>query len=121
MGTEVYVPLVLMFAIGLGFGVVSLIGSRIIGPRRVNRAKIDPYECGIEPPPEGSAPKRFPIKFYLTAMLFIVFDIEIMFLIPWAVYHDVLGLFGFWAVAMFISALFIAYAYEWRRGGLEWD
>jgi NADH-quinone oxidoreductase subunit A len=118
---EVYVPVVIMLAIGGGFGVVSVIASRIAGPRRRNRAKEDPYECGIEPAPTTSSPTKFPVKFYLTAMLFIVFDIEIIFLVPWAVHHDVLGIFGFWAVLMFIAALFVAYAYEWRRGGLDWD
>jgi NADH-quinone oxidoreductase subunit A len=118
---EVYVPVVIMFAIGLGFAIVSVVASRIAGPRRVNRAKSDPYESGIEPAPVSAGSTRFPVKFYLTAMLFIVFDIEIIFLVPWAIHHDVLGVFGFWAVVMFIAALFIAYAYEWRRGGLDWD
>jgi len=118
---QVYIPVVIMFAIGLGFGVVSVVASRITGPHRKNRAKYDPYECGIEPAPTTAGPTKFPVKFYLTAMLFIVFDIEIIFLVPWAVHHDVLGIFGFWAVLMFIAALFVAYAYEWRRGGLDWD
>ncbi|GAB3224596.1 NADH-quinone oxidoreductase subunit A [Glycomyces halotolerans] len=118
---EVYVPVVIMFAIGLGFAIVSVVASRIAGPMRRNRAKSDPYECGIEPAPTSAGATKFPVKFYLTAMLFIVFDIEIIFLVPWAVHHDVLGIFGFWAVVMFIGALFVAYAYEWRRGGLDWD
>jgi NADH-quinone oxidoreductase subunit A len=64
---------------------------------------------------------RFPVKFYMTAMLFIVFDIEMIFLIPWAVSFDQLGLFGLGAMTLFIGTIFVAYAYEWRRGGLEWD
>lgn len=118
---ELYVPVVVMFAIGLGFAIVSMLGARLAGPRRPNRAKYEPYECGIEAAPEVAGGTRFPIKFYLTAMLFIVFDIEIMFLIPWAVYHDVLGLFGLWAMTLFVGTLFITFAYEWRRGGLDWN
>ena len=92
-----------------------------VGPKRYNRAKLDAYECGIEPTPQPVGGGRFPIKFYLTAMLFIVFDIEIIFLYPWAVAFDALGVFGLVEMVLFIVTVFVAYAYVWRRGGLDWD
>ena len=116
-----YVPLLVMFVLAFGFVVVSVVSAALIGPKRYNRAKLDSYECGIEPTPQPMGGGRFPVKFYLTAMLFIVFDIEMIFLIPWAVAFDALGLFGLVEMALFIGTVFVAYAYVWRRGGLEWD
>ena len=92
-----------------------------VGPRRYNKAKLDFYECGIEPTPQPLGPNRFPIKYFLTAMLFIVFDIEIIFLYPYAVANKMLGLFGLVEIILFIVTVFAAYAYVWRRGGLDWD
>ena len=117
-----YLPLVLMFALAAGFALFSVTAAPYIGPRRYNRAKLDAYECGIEPSPQpvvGGG--RMPVAYYLTAMLFILFDIEMVFLIPWAVAFDSLGLFGLVEMALFIGTVFVAYAYVWRRGGLEWD
>ena len=116
-----YVPILVMFVLASGFVAVSVAGASLIGPKRYNRAKLDAYECGIEPTPQPMGGGRFPVKFYLTAMLFIVFDIEMIFLIPWAVAFDRLGLFGLIEMALFIGTVFVAYAYVWRRGGLEWD
>ena len=95
--------------------------SAFIGPKRYNRAKLDSYECGIEPTPQPVGGGRFPVKYYITAMLFIVFDIEIVFLYPWAVHFDALRLFGLVEMVLFIATVFVAYAYVWRRGGLDWD
>src|SRR5918998_994938 len=116
-----YVPIVVLFALAAAFAFASVTVAPFVGPRRYNRAKLDAYECGIEPTPHRIGGGRFPVKFYLTAMLFIVFDIEIIFLYPWAVSFDALGLFGFVEMVLFIVTVFIAYAYVWRRGGLEWD
>ena len=116
-----YVPILVLFAIGAGFAVFSVLAGSLSGPKRYNRAKLDAYECGIEPTPQPMGGGRFPVKFYLTAMLFIVFDIEMIFLIPWAVAFDQLGLFGLVEMTLFIGTVFVAYAYVWRRGGLEWD
>jgi len=102
----------------LTFGVVA---AALTGPKRYNRAKSDAYECGIEPSPQAAGGGRFPVKYFLTAMLFIVFDIEIVFLYPWAVAFDQLGLFGLVEMVLFIGTVFVAFAYVWRRGGLEWD
>ena len=91
------------------------------GPERYNRAKLDSYECGIEPTPQPVGGGRFPVKYYITAMMFIVFDIEIVFLYPWAVHFDSLKAFGLVEMVLFIATVFVAYAYVWRRGGLDWD
>jgi NADH-quinone oxidoreductase subunit A len=116
-----YLPIVAMFALATGFAVFSVGIAGFIGPKRYNRAKLDAYECGIEPTPQPIGSGRFPVKFYLTAMLFIIFDIEIIFLYPWAVANSQLGVFGLVEMALFIGTVFIAYAYVWRRGGLDWD
>ncbi|CAB4672653.1 unannotated protein [freshwater metagenome] len=116
-----YVPILVIGAIGFGFAAISLVIAAITGPKRFNRAKAQAYECGIEPSPQALEGGRFPIKYFLTAMLFIIFDIEIVFLYPWAVTFDKLGVFGLVEMGIFISTVFVAYAYVWRRGGLEWD
>jgi NADH-quinone oxidoreductase subunit A len=119
-----YVPILVLGAIATAFAIFSVGVARFVGPRRYNRAKQLAYECGIDPvpnPSEGDRPSaRFPVKFYLTAMLFIVFDIEIVFLYPWAVHLGALGTFGLLAMALFLVNVTVAYAYEWRRGGLTW-
>ncbi len=114
-------PILVIGAIGFGFALISIILAAVIGPKRYNRAKAQAYECGIEPSPQAAGGGRFPVKYFLTAMLFIIFSIEIVFLYPWAVTFDQLGLFGLVEMAIFIGTVFIAYAYVWRRGGLEWD
>ena len=117
-----YIPMVGLFALAAAFALFSVAAAPFIGPRRHNRAKLDAYECGIEPSPQpvvGGG--RMPVAYYLTAMLFILFDIEMVFLYPWAVANDSLGVFGLVEMVVFIATVFIAYAYVWRRGGLEWD
>ena len=116
-----YLPIIVLFVLAFGFAAFSVGAATITGPKRYNRAKYDAYECGIEPTPQPMGGGRFPIKFYLTAMLFIVFDIEIIFLYPWAVAFGKLGVFGLVEMVLFILTVFVAYAYVWRRGGLEWD
>jgi NADH-quinone oxidoreductase subunit A len=116
-----WVPIAWLGGIAFGFAVFSVVMGSFTGPRRYNRAKLQAYECGIEPTPQPVGGGRFPVKYYLTAMLFIVFDIEIVFLYPWAVAFDQLGLFGLVEMVLFIATVFVAFAYVWRRGGLEWD
>jgi NADH-quinone oxidoreductase subunit A len=122
---HLYTPILVLGAIAAAFGVGSVGIALLVGPRRYNKAKMEAYECGIEPVPETAAAhavgQRFPIKYYLTAMLFIVFDIEIVFLYPWAVAFDSLGLFALVEMLLFMVVVFVAYAYVWRRGGLNWD
>jgi NADH-quinone oxidoreductase subunit A len=116
-----YMPIVLLFVLALGFAGFSVGIAPFTGPKRFNRVKLDSYECGIEPTPQPVGPQRFPIKYFLTAMLFIVFDIEIIFLYPYAVANGALGLFGLVEMVIFIVTVFIVYMYVWRRGGLDWD
>jgi NADH-quinone oxidoreductase subunit A len=118
---EVYLPILVLGILGLAFGAFGVFGGFLIGPQRYNRAKLDAYECGIEPTPQPMGGGKFPIKYYLTAMLFIVFDIEIVFLYPFAVAFDQLRLFGLIEMVLFIVTVLVVYGYVWRRGGLEWD
>jgi NADH-quinone oxidoreductase subunit A len=118
---ELYTPVLALGLLAAGFAVFSVIMSAVVGPKRYNRAKLDSYECGIEPTPQPVGGGRFPVKYYITAMLFIVFDIEIIFLYPWAVAFDSMAVFGLVEMVLFILTVFVAYAYVWKRGGLEWD
>ncbi len=124
---NLYLPILVLGALAAAFAVFSVVAASIAGPSRYNRAKLEAYECGIEPTdhpvsgPHAAAGQRFPVKYYLTAMLFIVFDIEIVFLYPWAVAYDGLGVFALVEMVLFVAAVFVAYAYVWRRGGLNWD
>ncbi len=119
--TNPYVPLLFFLAIGAGFAIFSVCIAPITGPRRYNRAKMDAYECGIQPSPQAAGGGRVPIKYFLTAMLFIIFDVESVFLYPFAVAFGGLGLFALVEMVLFIVTVFVAYAYVWRRGGLDWD
>jgi NADH-quinone oxidoreductase subunit A len=117
-----YLPLLLLFLLAGAFAVFSALLGPLLGPRRYNRAKLEAYECGIEPSPQpvvGGG--RVPVAYYLTAMLFILFDIEMVFLYPFAVAADALGFFGLVEVFLFIATVGFAYAYVWRRGGLDWN
>ena len=116
-----YLGIVILLALAAGFVALTIVTSLLVGPGRYNRAKYDSYECGIEPTPQPVGGGRFPVKYFITAMLFIVFDIEIIFLYPWALAFDSMGLFGLVEMAIFIGTVFVAYAYVWRRGGLDWD
>jgi NADH-quinone oxidoreductase subunit A len=118
-----YVPILAMAVLAAGFAVFSVVGSSLVGPKRFNRAKLDAYECGIEPSVQAMGGGRVPVKFYITAMLFIVFDIEIIFLYPWAVAfsQSARSVFLLVEIVTFLATVFVAYAYVWRRGGLEWD
>ncbi|MDQ0377691.1 NADH-quinone oxidoreductase subunit A [Amycolatopsis thermophila] len=121
-GLEMYLPLVMLFVLAAGFAVFSVLLGPLVGPRRYNRAKQMAYECGIEPSPQplvGGG--RMPVAYYITAMLFILFDIEMVFLYPFAVSADALGLFGLVEIVLFIATVGFAYAYVWRRGGLDWN
>jgi NADH-quinone oxidoreductase subunit A len=115
-----YLPIVVLAILAVVFAVASRAVSRLVRPNRPNPVKLSPYECGNDPIrlPRG---ERFSVKFYVVAMLFIIFDIEVIFLYPWAVTFRALGLFGLVEMAIFIGLVFIAYAYIWRKGGLEWE
>ena len=114
-----YLPVLLFVAVGLGFGAVTIGASSFIVPRRVTPEKVAAYECGVEP--VGSARNRFSVKFYLVAVLFILFDIEAVFLYPWAVAFRQLGLYGLIEMALFIVILFVGYVYLLKKRALEWE
>jgi NADH-quinone oxidoreductase subunit A len=118
---RLYVPILVLAVLALGFAVVSVGAGSVMGPKRWNKAKLEAYECGIEPTPMPTGGGKIPVKYYVTAMLFILFDIEIVFLYPWAVTFNKLGPFGLVEMVAFVLTVLIAYAYVWRRGGLEWD
>ncbi len=116
-----YVPLLIMIAAAAAIAFGGLVASAILGPSKYNRIKVENYECGVEATPNAGAAGRFPIKYFLTAMTFIIFDIEVVFLYPWAVSNDKLGLFGLIAIANFVFLITVPFIYEWRRGGLDWS
>jgi NADH-quinone oxidoreductase subunit A len=116
-----YLPILFLVILATLFAVGSMLVASKLSPRKWTRAKLEPYECGIVPEdPESQQRERFPVKFYLVAMLFIIFDIETAFLYPWAVAYDELKIFGLVEMFVFIAILMTAYAYVWKRGGLEW-
>lgn len=114
-----YLPLLVLAVLALLFALGSIGVSALVRPHRPTPAKLSPYECGIVPErvPKG---ERFSVKFYVVAMLFIIFDVETIFLFPWAVGFRRLGLFGLVEMAIFIGLVFVAYLYVWRSGGLDW-
>ncbi len=117
--TSQYLPVIALFVLAVLFAALSFAASRLLAPRRPNDRKQAPYECGIIPAEENPN-ERFPVRFYLVAMIFIVFDIEIIFLYPWALSHRSLGLFGLVAVFIFALAVFESFIYLIGKGALEW-
>jgi len=115
---EQYLPVLTLGILGVLFVLLSIIASRLLAPERSTIAKRSAYECGITD--QAAIPERFPVKFYLVAMLFIMFDIEIVFLYPWAVANDELGLFGLVATTIFAGIFFLSFVYELAKGGLNW-
>jgi len=113
-----YLPLIVMLVLGVLFVGMSLMTARMLNPKRPNAAKVAPYECGIVP--SRQPPERFPVSFYLVSMLFVMFDIEIVFLYPYAVSSGTLGAFGFWAMILFSAVFFLSFVYEVAKGGLDW-
>ena len=114
-----YIPIAVLFGIALFFAILLPVLSLSLGPRRPSARKLSPYESGIVP--IGVAQRRLPVKFYLIAVLFILFDIEIIFLVPWAVTFRHLGLFGLAEVFVFVAILVVGYIWIWKKGALEWE
>ena len=114
-----WAPILLFMILVTGFALVSVIGSLILGMRKPTPEKQAPYECGMQP--VGTARERFSVKFYLVAMLFLLFDIEAVFLFPWAVVYRDLKLFGFFEMLLFIAVVLAGYVYVWKKGALEWE
>jgi NADH-quinone oxidoreductase subunit A len=116
---ENYLPILLFLVIGVLVGVGPLVLGYVLGPRRPDKEKDSPYECGFEA--FESARMKFDVRYYLVAILFILFDLEIAFLFPWAVVLEELGVFGFWAMVLFLAILVVGFLYEWKKGALEWE
>ena len=114
-----YLPVLFFLAIAIGFACFAIVASSLLGQKKPSAAKQAPYECGM--PTLGPTYMRIPIRYYIFAMLFILFDIEIVFLYPLAVVFKELKTFGFLAMAVFIAVLIVAYLYVWKKGALEWD
>ena len=116
---ENYFPILLFIVVGLAFGGVTMSLGRIIAPHRPDSAKLSPYECGFEA--FEDARMKFDVRYYLVAILFILFALEIAFLFPWAVVLEKIGLFGFVSMVIFLSILVVGFIYEWKKGALEWE
>ncbi|SRR5579884_983844 len=114
-----YIPIFIFLMAAIAFGVGTLVISYFVQPRIYNREKLTTYECGSEPISDARMP--FPVRYYIIAMLFVIFDIEVAFLYPWAVVFNKIGLFGLIEMVIFIALFVVGYAYAWRKGGLEWD
>ena len=114
-----YLPILIFIIIGLGLGTVMIFMGAMLGPRRPDSEKLSPYEFGFEAFQDSRM--KFDVRYYLVAILFIIFDLEIAFLFPWAVVLDQIGLFGFFAMVMFLGILVVGFVYEWKKGALEWE
>ena len=114
-----YLPLVVFIAISLGLGLALLIAPFIVAYKNPDPEKLSAYECGFNA--FDDARMKFDVRFYLVAILFIIFDLEVAFLCPWAVTFGELGAYGFWSMMLFLAVLTIGFIYEWRKGALEWD
>ena len=114
-----YLPILIFLGIALALGVIILLATYILARQQPDTEKLSPYECGFEPFEDSRG--RFDVRFYLVAILFIIFDLEVAFLFPWAVSLGNIGLFGFWSMMIFLGVLTIGFIYEWKKGALEWE
>jgi NADH-quinone oxidoreductase subunit A len=114
-----YLPVLIFLIVGGGIGTVMILAGFVLGPHKPDSEKNSPYECGFEAFEDSRM--KFDVRYYLVAILFIIFDLEIAFLFPWAVVLDELGMFGFMAMMVFLAILVVGFVYEWRKGALEWE
>ena len=119
MNLEQYLPVLLFIAVGAGVGVAPMALGRLLGPHRPDPDKLSPYESGFEA--FGDARMKFDVRYYLVAILFILFDLEVVFLFPWAVSLDAIGTFGFVSMMVFLGILVVGFIYEWKKGALDWE
>jgi len=116
---EQYFPVLLFILVGIAIGAAMLAVGRLVSPNHPDPQKLAPYECGFEA--FEDARMKFDVRYYLIAILFILFDLEIAFLFPWAVVLPDIGIFGFWSMMIFLAILIIGFIYEWKKGALEWE
>ena len=114
-----YLPILIFLAIATGLALVIVISSYIVARQKPDVEKVSPYECGF--PPFNDARRQFDVRFYLVAILFIIFDLEVAFLFPWAISLRSIGMLGFWSMMIFLGILTIGFIYEWKKGALEWE
>ncbi|MFQ5994077.1 MAG: NADH-quinone oxidoreductase subunit A [Acidiferrobacterales bacterium] len=114
-----YLPILIFVGVGLGFGLLLLLLGGLLGPHNPDSEKLSPYECGFEAFEDSRM--KFDVRYYLVAILFIIFDLEIAFLFPWAVVIEEIGFFGFLSMMLFLGILIIGFLYEWKKGALEWE
>jgi len=114
-----YLPIIVFLGISLVLSSVMVVASLIIGKNKPDAEKLSPYECGFEA--FEDARRKFDVRFYLVAILFIIFDLEVAFLFPWAVALGSIGMFGFWSMVVFLSVLTVGLVYEWNKGALDWE
>ena len=114
-----YLPLAIFIGVALGLGLALLIAPFLVAYKQPDPEKLSAYECGFNA--FDDARMKFDVRFYLVAILFIIFDLEVAFLFPWAVVFGQLGIYGFWSMMVFLAVLTIGFAYEWKKGALEWD
>ena len=114
-----YLPILIFIVIAIGLAAAMVIGSLIVARQNPDPEKVSAFECGFEA--FSDAREKFDVRFYLVAILFIIFDLEVAFLFPWAVALGEIGLFGFWSMMVFLGILTIGFIYEWKKGGLEWE
>ena len=116
---ENYLPILVFLVVGVGLGCAMLAAGAVLGPNRPDSDKLSPYECGFEAFEDSRM--KFDVRYYLVAILFIIFDLEIAFLFPWAIVLDQIGVFGFVAMMVFLAVLVVGFVYEWKKGALEWE
>ena len=116
---DAYLPVILFILVGVAVGVAPQVLGFLLGPNKPDSEKNSPYECGFEP--FEDARMKFDVRYYLVAILFILFDLEIAFLVPWAVALKEIGPAGFWAMMIFLAILVVGFAYEWKKGALDWE
>ncbi|MEI8323958.1 MAG: NADH-quinone oxidoreductase subunit A [Betaproteobacteria bacterium] len=119
MNIDQYLPVLLFILVGLGVGVAPQVIGYVLGPNRPNPAKNSPYECGFEA--FEDARMKFDVRYYLVAILFILFDLEIAFLVPWAAALKDIGIVGFWEMMVFLAILVLGFVYMWKKGALDWE
>ncbi len=115
---DAYIPVILFVLAAIGFAILTLVLASLVASSKYNKVKLEPYECGIEP--DTGARARYSVRYYLIAMLFVIFDVETVFMFPWAVIMDELALFGLIEMMVFLFILVLGYVYAWRKGALEW-
>ncbi|NBP34710.1 MAG: NADH-quinone oxidoreductase subunit A [Betaproteobacteria bacterium] len=119
MDLSQYLPVILFILVGSLVGIGPIVLGKLLGPSRPNAEKLSPYECGFDAFEDARI--KFDVRYYLVAILFILFDLEIAFLFPWAAAYQEIGLVGFWSVMVFLGILVVGFVYEWKKGALDWD